>query len=104
MTKFRTGLLRSRIEGRDLLDSTAGIIPGSRVAAMTGHAIPDVERELIARDRSFVFRLQAGRNVVTALRGCPLYLTRCVMIIGRQTQHLSAGGPARNARRDSSTR
>jgi 3-polyprenyl-4-hydroxybenzoate decarboxylase len=49
MTKFRIGPEAS-------LGSNARIIPGSRVAATTGHAIPELERELIARAASIALR------------------------------------------------
>ena len=38
------------------MKSIAWISPGSRMAAMTGHAIPELERELISRDGIAVFR------------------------------------------------
>ena len=95
MIKIRLGQRRrSRFEGLYLLDSIAWISPGSRVAAMTGHAIPDVERELIARDRSNQFRnrLRADR-ILTALRDS-----------APSKQHLVAGRSMRDARRIRSTR
>lgn len=54
MTKFRIGPEAS-------LGSNARIIPGSRVAATTGHAIPELERELIARAASTLFASHSSR-------------------------------------------
>jgi len=57
MTKFRIGLeVRSNVQGLHLFDSNARTSPGSRVAAMTGHATPEMERELIARGASTALR------------------------------------------------
>jgi len=61
--------LRSNEEGLHLLDSIARISPGSRVAAMTGYATPELERELIARGASIVLRKPfEAAQIVAALR------------------------------------
>ena len=50
-----------KIEGR------VRIGPGSRVAAMTGHATPELERELIARGASIVLRKSVDMPLVFAV-------------------------------------
>lgn len=61
--------LRSDEDGLHLLDSIARISPGSRVAAMTGYATPELERELISRGASVVLRKPFdAAQIVAALR------------------------------------
>lgn len=61
--------LRNDEDGLYLLDSIARISPGSRVAAMTGHATPELERELISRGASVVLRKPFdAAQIVAALR------------------------------------
>jgi len=61
--------LRNDEDGLHLLDSIARISPGSRVAAMTGHATPELERELISRGASVVLRKPFdAAQIVAALR------------------------------------
>ena len=86
MTKFRTGReVRSHVQGLHLFDSNARTSPGSRVAAMTGYATPELERELIARGAS------------TALRE-PFEPVRLVAALRSTRLRMMA---IRNARRDS---
>ena len=59
--------LRSYVEGLHLFDFIARISPGSRVAAMTGHATPELERELIARGASIVLRKSVDMPLVFAV-------------------------------------
>ena len=68
MTKFCTGHeARSHVQGLHLFDSNARTSPGSRVAAMTGHATPELERELIARGASIVLRKSVDMPLVFAV-------------------------------------
>jgi CheY-like chemotaxis protein len=86
MTKCRTGReVRSHVQGLYLFDSNARTSPGSRVAAMTGYAIPELERELIARGASTALREPFEPvGLVAALRSTHLLVAA-----------------VRNARRDS---
>ena len=83
MTKFCTGReARSHVQGLHLFDSNARTSPGSRVAAMTGHATPELERELIARGASTALREPFEPvGLVAALRS-----TRLLMVAIRNAR------------------